>query len=268
MIILEHLSLLLTPLLAVALAIRWFAVPRDQQRTEWLLVALIAIEPADALLVRIAYLLTYIRPFKFDLFVYQFDQLFGQPSFWLGSLVLSQPALQTLMVAIYGILSTSVFLTFAAYVLNCDKAEMVYAGKVLGLNLLLAIPIYLLFPVSGPRYAFANFPHLPASVFPQLIAIHAAPNGVPSVHTSTALLVFWLVRRWKWGRLFAGTFLVLTVLTALASGEHYLFDVLFAVLYSISILKLANTKTSQEETQVAAALELDHVLPLKDRKLS
>jgi membrane-associated phospholipid phosphatase len=59
------------------------------------------------------------------------------------------------------------------------------------------------------------------------------PNGIPSVHASTALLVLWFLRRWWWGRISGVVFLILTIFATLGSGEHYLFDLFCALRYAI-----------------------------------
>jgi len=72
------------------------------------------------------------------------------------------------------------------------------------------------------------------------MTISAAPNGVPSVHTSTALLVLYFLRHWRFGMVAGSVFLGLTVLATLGSGQHYFFDLLCALPYSALILWLGS----------------------------
>jgi membrane-associated phospholipid phosphatase len=126
---------------------------------------------------------------------------------------------------------------FAATLLLRPEREAIRVAQTFLLNLFAALPIYLLFPVCGPAFAFPSFPALPlAGLVPHLLAISAAPNGVPSVHMSSALLVLWFLRRWPWGRAIGGVYAALIVLSTLASGQHYLFDLLCAVPYTAAVV--------------------------------
>jgi len=103
--------------------------------------------------------------------------------------------------------------------------------------LIAAVPFYLLFPVCGPEFAFPHFPALPpAPMVPHMVAIAAAPDGVPSVHTSTALLILWFLWRWPWGRVAGLVYLALIVLATMGGGQHYLFDLICAIPYTAAIL--------------------------------
>jgi hypothetical protein len=177
----------------------------------------------------IALQLSHLRPLKYDLFIYEIDSLFGQPSFLLGHL-----HAQYLIVMTYNSLGMVIICVCAVYLWQRPE-EVGLVLKTFALNLFLAVPLYLLIPVCGPKYAFHSFPALPGPVAAHLVTISAAPNGIPSVHTSSALLILWFLRPWRVGRLFGSVFLALTVFATLASGEHYLFDLLCAVPYAAGI---------------------------------
>jgi hypothetical protein len=93
---------------------------------------------------------------------------------------------------------------------------------------------YLIFPLTGPRFAFAEaFPQTPpdvASVLSQALAVPDTPrNCMPSLHTAWALLVWWHAQSLgRWLRVGAGVFLVFTMLAAVGFGAHYAFDVVVA----------------------------------------
>jgi hypothetical protein len=100
--------------------------------------------------------------------------------------------------------------------------------------------LYLLLPVTGPRYVFGagELRHLPLSVPLVLTApLQAAPrNGVPSLHLTSALLVFWSFRgAGRCLRLAAAAFLALTALATVAFGEHYFVDLLVAIPFAVSV---------------------------------
>jgi membrane-associated phospholipid phosphatase len=104
------------------------------------------------------------------------------------------------------------------------------------LNLFVAVPIYILFPVCDPRFALAGFPfNNPVIATPHPLAINAAPNGVPSVHTSSAFLILWFLKDWRLGQWFGWAFLCLTILATLGLGEHYALDLILAIPYAWAI---------------------------------
>src|SRR5207247_2117622 len=80
---------------------------------------------------------------------------------------------------------------------------------------------------------------LPDNPTPHMIPIDAAPNGIPSVHMATALLIFWFLRRWWWGSLIGLVFILLTILATLGLGQHYLFDLICAIPYAALVYLLA-----------------------------
>jgi membrane-associated phospholipid phosphatase len=72
------------------------------------------------------------------------------------------------------------------------------------------------------------------------MSITAAPNGVPSVHASTALLVLWFSRSWTPFFISGWIFLALTALATLGSGQHYLFDLFCAVPYAALVIWISD----------------------------
>ncbi len=230
-------SVAVAAVLIVGTAVRLFLVPTDRKRTEWLLAVLAIALPADVIAEGTAGALSRLRPLKYDEFVYRIDGLFGQPSFVLGRLVEQHKSLVMLVSVSYGLLPMVIVVVFATYLWRRTEAESLRVLWAFALNLFAAVPLYLLFPVCGPRFAFLNFPdHALLVGTPHLLTIAAAPNGVPSVHTSSALLILWFLRPWRWGRYFGAAFLALTVLATLGSGQHYLFDLLTAVPYAAAVV--------------------------------
>jgi len=140
-----------------------------------------------------------VRPLKLDAYIYQFDRLFGSPSFHLGQLVAVHLWLRTLVSVSYGLLPMAMLGAFAATLLLRPEREAIRVAQTFLLNLFAALRSICSFPYAARRSQFPSFPALPtAGLVPHLLAISAAPNGVPSVHMSSALLVLWFLRRWNW----------------------------------------------------------------------
>ena len=150
-----------TALIVPLLALRWFLAPAARKQTEWLFVAALLIEPAGILSQLTANSLSQLRPLKLDLFIYKFDAVFGSPSFHLGQLAAAHSWLRILVSVSYGLLPMAMLGAFAATLLLRPEREAVRVAQTFLLNLFAALPIYLLFPVCGPAFAFPSFPALP-----------------------------------------------------------------------------------------------------------
>lgn len=97
---------------------------------------------------------------------------------------------------------------------------------------------YAICPAAGPMYVFGDaFPFHP----PTVKAIpFAAPgltmNAVPSGHLAWALLLWWHSRPCLLGvRIVAGLFFVGTAVATLATGEHYLVDLVVAIPFAVAV---------------------------------
>lgn len=199
--------------------------------------------------------LSALRPWKLDPYIFRLDGLLGfQPSFAVGVLVNHLPWLAFLCgVSYYGLPAVYV----GVFALHLKTRSFRDAGEVaaaFALNLFASLPIYLLFPVCGPAYAFPGFPYqVPLHVAAQAIQISAPPNGVPSVHFSSALLILWFLRPWRWGIVFGLAFLAITTIATLGSGEHYAFDLVVAVPYAVVVAWAANRLVARIAPQQDAA---------------
>lgn len=219
-------------------AARWFLAPNDRKRSEWFLAASSLAIPVPALCQFITIRLSQAAPLKLDQYIYRIDSLFGQPSFVLGRIAEHHLWLEIVGQIAYGLLPCAVLCVWAAYLWLRPEADALLVLNAFVLNLFLAVPIYLLIPVCGPVYAFPGFPFSEPLVTPHQIPIFAPPNGIPSVHTSTALLILWFAWRWPLGRVLGAIYLALIVFATLASGEHYLVDLMAAVPYALAVLFL------------------------------
>lgn len=193
---------------------------------------------------------------KLDYYIFWIDGLLSfEPSFVIGRLLQHIAWLKWTAFAAYDLMPATMVVVFAVYLIKRPLVEASRVVATFGLNLFGGLPFYLLFPVCGPKYAFPSFPfHAPAHLIPHaIILLGPPPNGIPSVHTSTALLTFWFLRRWPAGRIAGAGFVALTVLATLGTGEHYLFDLVCAVPYAIAVVRIANWALERMEKYKARA---------------
>jgi hypothetical protein len=226
----------------IFVAVRMVLVPSDRKRCDWFLAATALALPANMLSEGTALLLSYLRPIKLDQYVFQLDGLFGfQASFTLGRLLAHHLWLKILCTIAYSVLPCMVLVVFGLYLWQRSQTETLRVLRTFLLNLFLAVPIYLLVPACGPAFAFAGFPFSqPAHLIPHPILLFAAPNCIPSVHMSTALLIAWFSWRMGKGRVLSAAYLVLIVMATLGSGQHYLVDLIIAIPYTVGIVHLGH----------------------------
>ena len=235
------------PLLAalVVMLIRWFTTPADRKRTELLIVTYFCAAPAlafaEALLERLVSLLMRYRLERYDLYIYNFDRLLGNPSFVLGRCLASSRFLTAAAVQVYDAPTLMMVAIFTIYVYLRENEKAIVL-KAYCIGLFAEVPIYFAIPVCGPIYAFPDFPRDPGPVVSHPIVLAAVPNGVPSIHMTLALLCALLLWPWKWGRVVGVVFVALTLVTILGNGQHYLFDVFAAIPYTWLVWKLAHLR--------------------------
>lgn len=238
-----HGSYIMAALSAIVLALavaRWLLVPRDRQRGGWFLLACLW---TVALELGLPWFFAYsaeLKPLKYDQYIYRLDGLLGfQPSFVLGRLFARLLPLDILGRLAYAFLPWVNLAVFAVYVWRCDRADLGLMVRCALFNLA-GVLCYLIVPVAGPVYAFPQFPAVaPVIAHPALVAIGGPPNGIPSLHMSSALLILYFLRRWAYGRLFGWVYLGFTVLATLGTGQHYLFDLLVALPFTAAVIRLA-----------------------------
>jgi len=245
------------PLILVYGLWRYSSTKGADNRTDWLLAAAAIAVPAELAAQAVTVWLSHLRPLKCDLFIYWLDGRLGfQPSFAIGQLAAHNLWLRQLLSFTYGSCTLGMLAIFIAYLWLRSEAETVDVVRVFGLNLFVAVPIYLLVPVCGPAFAFPDFPALPPQLSPHLIAIFAPPNGIPSVHFSTALLVAWFARRWPIGLVAGVIYVVLTAGATMGSGQHYLFDLLVAVPYAMCMYRLGSKPKLVAHAEMPATVQV------------
>lgn len=178
-----------------------------------------------------------------DLYAYAFDGTLGfQPSFALGRWLNTNPWLFPAVKVTYEGIVLAMAALYAGFMARREKPlweliELLFAPAMVGYL------FFSVFPVCGPHYAFAvDFPnaYLPYRLLHRL-ALESIPvlpafprNAVPSLHMTWALLI-WLNTRGlpRWGRVAAATLALATVFDTLATGEHYLFDLIVSVPFTL-----------------------------------
>lgn len=229
-------------------------IPSKRKRCDWILASALIMLPATAACWSVTVWLSQLVPLKLDQYIYCIDSIFGEPSFTLGRYFIQHPLFGIITTKAYDTLPCAILITFSAYLWTRPKLEVLYVMRAILLDFILALPIYLLIPVCGPKYAFTSFPFgNPTHLVPHAILLTAAPNGIPSVHMTTALLLFFFLRRWNWGGIFGFIYLLLNILATLGSGEHYLLDLIAAIPYAALILYLARYPWSPSITRRGAA---------------
>ena len=145
-------------------------------------------------------IVTHATSIRYDLYVFCFDRIFGSPSFVIGRAFRDYSWFRNVSLYAYVLIPTVCLGVATAHFFWSPLRDAVRCVRTIFLSCLLAYPIYVVFPVAGPRYAFWGFPSQVSKDFtPHLLYRHSIPNGVPSVHMALGLLVFWFSRPWAAG---------------------------------------------------------------------
>jgi hypothetical protein len=183
----------------------------------------------------------FYSPRRMDLYVNRFDGLLGFPANRAAEFVHRHGSISTLAIADYfGCVIVIYLAAIAVYRLR-GYDELIKAIPMFILAGILAPPIYWIFPVSGPLYAFSDFPNIYNGPVHQinLTAPDAIPNGLPSIHFALSLIVLYLLRHWRWGIVVGVVHVVLTGLATMGLGEHYALDLIAAVPYTWFVIRIA-----------------------------
>lgn len=254
--------LLEIPMLGALLffAILWFAAPGDRKRTEIMLATYIVAMPvllfAETVLVWTVTQITWLRKVRYDLYAYKFDQWLGSPSFVLGRWVARSRVLSFAAVEIY---ATPLLVMLAVYTIYFYWAPQEHQAviRTFFISLFAQLPIYLAFPVCGPRFAFRDFPRQPGPITAHPIVFSGCPNGIPSIHATLAFLCAAFLWRWKAGKVIGSIYVVATLITIMANGEHYALDLICAVPYTWLVWKLGHGWGHRKAAVVSPAVDRD-----------
>ena len=94
--------------------------------------------------------------------------------------------------------------------------------------------LYMIVPACGPIYAFGKQWLHPPAVTPEAMRMVGMPNAFPSLHVGTAL-VFLMFAPGKILKALALLFLAATCLATLATGEHYVIDLIAGLAFGVFV---------------------------------
>jgi len=196
---------------------------------------------------------THATSIRYDEYVFFIDRAFGSPAFVMGSLFQSYPWFREISYIPYALVSSACLIVVAARFFLLRFEEGVRCVRTVFLSCLLAYPLYIVFPVAGPQYAFRSFPNsVPTNFTPHVVHLQALPNCVPSVHMTLAIMVMVFSKEWQIGRVLGALFVLLTVSATMGLGEHYLFDLIVAVPYSALMIYLGGYSHRHADGRSAA----------------
>jgi PAP2 superfamily len=206
--------------------------------------AVVALFPAKLYLgVKVLAWTAALAPLTCDLILTVVDRsLGGDASFAIGRLVSSNLPLRLVSRWAYDALPLAVMIAAALRWRRYGEADPASIPLGAGVAAALGILAYLVVPAAGPVYAWgARFPFQPPSAENLTLALNAVDprifrNAMPSLHFTAALMVAW--GTWPLGRaarFFGISFLGLTALATLGSGEHYAIDLVVAVPFAVAI---------------------------------
>ena len=187
---------------------------------------------------------SWVNPTTYDSLAYAADGAFGlQPSAVVARWFEAAPALRAVCLGIY---NTNAMTFVFVYLMQLRQPRLppVDVFSVIVVAGTLAPPLYLLFPVCGPKglldEAFRDAP--PAA---EVLAresrspIDEASTAMPSLHTAVVLLCCWHSRGLpRWCRAICVVWLAGTLLATIGFGFHYLVDLIVAVPYALLVQAL------------------------------
>ncbi|WP_157572263.1 fused MFS/spermidine synthase [Hydrogenophaga taeniospiralis] len=207
-------------------------------------------------------LTTALRPYTYDLISYRLDLILVGKG-WITALVVfvqSMPLLDTMLRIVYLLLP--LFMLWIRF--EQHRSRNIFHVNAINAFMYVAAfgyVLYLIVPVSGPIYTFGQyFPNaLPAiDQIPALLAptLALAPrNGIPSLHMAWGMMVFLCSLSLKPVHIFiAALLMILTAISTLAFGEHYLIDILIAVPFAFAMYLVAHFSETKRMDKPLLAL--------------
>jgi hypothetical protein len=189
-----------------------------------------------------------LLPWKFDHVLYCIDQALGIPAaaiarplegFWRIPLIVMYQLMVPMMI----------FWFFVTRSGN-PRASVVLAYVA---ELIAAPILYAIFPACGPIYAFGAQWLNPPAVTATAVKLVGMPNAFPSLHLGTAF-VFVLLAPGRLRRAVSLAFLAATVLATLATGEHYVIDLIAGLAFGCFAANVGYRKTRRAVLYLALAL--------------
>lgn len=98
---------------------------------------------------------------------------------------------------------------------------------------------YILVPAVGPIHAFPGYPFVEPHVSLRMLVLPAdlPRNAFPSLHFAWALIL-WRSARARPARIFYAAFAMLTALATVATGEHYVIDLIASIPFVVLVTQI------------------------------
>jgi len=205
------------------------------------------------------------RPQTYDLWLFVFDGSLGfQPSFSVGRIMFNSVALTRSALLVYLSLPFAMAVTCAWQVPIGSRRIPWRFLAVLALAGIGGWLLYNVVPATGPIYVFGqSFPwstlpykDLAGFTLKKLTLSPGIPrNAMPSLHMGWAVLLWWNSRRFPLVlRAAVLMFLILTVVSTLGGGQHYLVDLIASLPFALTVQALASTGVYKRRWVPAAAV--------------
>ncbi|MGB6191182.1 MAG: phosphatase PAP2 family protein [Terracidiphilus sp.] len=164
-------------------------------------------------------------PLKYDYVLFNLDKALG-----LQSAAIAAPLRTTLGMALFWVYELMVPVMIAWYLVAhyCGARGSVIVAYVA--ELILGPVFYAVLPACGPAYAFKPHWLKPWDVPAVPIHLTGMPNAFPSLHVATAFVFVLFAPRPLW-RGISLVFLTGTLLATLATGEHYVIDLVAGLIF-------------------------------------
>jgi hypothetical protein len=159
-------------------------------------------------------------PLKFDHILYNMDASLG-----ISAASIARPLqgiLRAPLVYVYQAMIPMMIAWFLVTQYSRIRASVVLAYVA---EMVIGPLLYAILPACGPIYAFGSQWLHPPAVSAQAIRLSGLPNAFPSLHVGTAF-VFLLLAPGRIWKIVALLFFAATCLAILATGEHYVIDVI------------------------------------------
>lgn len=169
-----------------------------------------------------------IIPWKYDYILARLDAALGMPASAIAPF-LHMSVLRWPLQVVYWLMVPMMVAWFAVARRNRLSGSLVLAYVT---EMLVGPTLYAVLPACGPLYAFRKAWLHPPAVMPTVIKLSGGPNAFPSLHLATAL-VFVQFSRGRISRSVSLAFLAATALATIATGEHYVIDLVAGLAFGI-----------------------------------
>lgn len=203
----------------------------------WISLAIIGIIAATAAMLRVN---AALLPLTYDAHLYRIDKAFNglaqHLALWYGD---GQRAIPRVVYFVYDLLGFLLFPLIALTIRN-EKSRSLNVWRTLLLPYAAAVVCYAWLPATGPGPSLQGYPGNTslADIPSSLLSVGLAPrNAMPSMHLSTAIWIFMLTAalRQKWVWLLSIFFVIGTIWSTLALGEHYVIDLVVALPFAAAM---------------------------------